>query len=209
MKSVDDVLANHKPSHATARILLDGDLRDELGRLEARIRQAQLAEQRGGVDVSDPSSPVPRLLKEYEQLAQKAEDAKTEFEFRQLPNDDVRDIKDRYPPSKERWARYREEAKGNPWASVPQWDSDAAAPELIALSLVSIDGEDVDWDEAAAAKLWKSLGEGQASYLFNQMWSVQSDSAAAPLSVTVTGETGGSEPSSTTPPVTESPSQSS
>jgi hypothetical protein len=209
MTSVDDILSRHKPSHAAARILLDGDLRDELGRLEARLRDAQRAEIRGGVNVGDVSSPIPLIQSEYAALAERAERAKTEFRFQALPRDVVDDIKRRHPPTPERWERYREEAKGNVFAPVPKWDSDGAAPELISRALVEVDGEPVNWSEADAARLWSALSPGQAEYLFEQLWSVQSESGSDPLSVTVTGGTTGSETSSTTPPATESPSPSS
>lgn len=222
MTSIDDLLDSYKPPRVTVRLLLDGEMYSELGRLAARLREAVQAETRGGMDVSDPSSPTAALRSEYSEFAARAEAAKTAFTFEALPREVVDDIRRRYPPSEARWERYRQEAKSNPYtAKVPEWDSTAAAPELISRTLTMIDEEPVPWDRSVAHKLgepfvvekvkrlWGTLSDGQATELFEDMWSIQADSTSAPLSPKGTAETNGTEPPSTTPPPTESPSQSS
>jgi hypothetical protein len=199
---VSDVLGRYKPAERTVRLLLDGSLVAELDRARKAVRDAVREEARNPQGLR---TTVPDLEAKVAELERRADGATVEFTIRAVSGAKYDALKQAFPPTEAQWAEYREEAKASPmFARPPTVDADALAPALVGLSIVAVDGEEVDWDEADGAELWGTLHDGARADLLDAVWEVNGQRGARPFSGTGTDTTPSSGPESTTPASTES-----
>lgn len=202
-----ELLGRYKPAERTVRILLDGSLLSELESARQEVRRTQRQE------MSNPqglATKVPELENKVAELEEQADDQTVELVVRAIPGTKFDELKRLHQPTEEQWERYREQAKGSPmFAVAPEFDPDGLAPDLIGLSVVSVDGEPVDWDATDGRTLWDGLHDGARADLLEAAWSVNRQGSSRPFSGTGTDTTPSSGPGSTTQQNGESPSPSS
>lgn len=126
-----------------------------------------------------------------------------EFCFRALSRAELDTLKAKFPPTEGQWARYRETARLNPFASPPEFDPLAMAPVLLAATAT-----EPAMNVEEAARLWDSLSDGEAARLYETALTVCMEAPVAPLAPpgSATEPTHVFGVPSITPPNTESPS---
>ena len=204
MLKVGDVLARYKPAERLVRVIMDGTLQSEQDDALLRLKQARSGEE--GL-----RSGVPAVEAELADIEARAEEATVTFKVAAIPSKDFDRLKFENPPTEADWKRYRETQQANPSLALigqiaaPEFNFDAFMSKLIGLSIVEVDGVEVEWDESDGAELWKTLHDGARSTLANAVWGVNGNKSSRPLSETATGTTSNSGSGSTTPANTQSP----
>lgn len=205
--SVEEVLARAKPRTAQARINLDPEILEEIAHLRDELRKAKRQDQLAGEGLD---ARAPQLERRLLELQEQADQQATVFGLSAIRGEDFDGLKRRCPVTEPQWQRYREEAKASPFtAQAPEFNYDEMFPRLIGRTVVSIDGEPVDWSEEDGIQLWAELTDGARADLGKAAWDVNSRSSIRPTYGTVTDTTPSFGPESTTPPQGESHSQSS
>lgn len=201
MTSAAEILAARKPASTTVRLLLDGDLQEEIRVLKERLKVARKRDIADGEGLGSEAPQIEQLLREAEA---RADEIATEFHFRAVPRSRLAELKEAHPPTEAQWERFREQAKVNPFIPAPEFDLVSLAPVLISASSF-----DPSFTEAEAAELWDGLSEPDAEILFDAAWRVNQTASPRPIYGTGTDTTPSSGPDSTTPANAESPSLSS
>lgn len=170
----------------------DGELISEIEETRRLLQLAQRAEQ---FNPKGLTSEVPRLERRLNELTERAASEAVLFVVQALPGDDYEDIKRRHPPTDVDLERWREQAKVNPFALMPEFHWQTMAPELLAACLV-----EPEWSEEKVRQWWKEASAGDRRMLWNVAIGVQVDSVDVPFSDAAIDTTGdGGEPSSTAP----------
>lgn len=204
---VADFLGRYKPAERTVRILLDGSLASELDRAR---RNVELKKKQERTRLDDTlRTEVPALEERVADLEAKAEEATVEVTLRAIPGVKFDALKVAHPPTEAQWEQYREQAKASPmFARAPEFDPDGLAPKLIGLSIVAVDGDPVEWDEADGKELWETLHDGARADLLEAAWQLNGQRGNRPFSGTGSDTTPNSGPESNTQQNGESPSLS-
>lgn len=200
MTSAAEILAGRKPATTTVRLLLDGDLQEEIRVLKERLK---VARKRDIADGEGLGSEAPQIEQQLREAEARADEIATEFHFRAVPRSRLAELKEAHPPTEAQWERYREQAKANPFIMPPEFDPVTLAPELISASAF-----DPSFTVAEATELWDGLSEPDAEILFDAAWRVNQTASPRPTYGTGTDTTPSSGPASTTPPSGGSPSPS-
>jgi hypothetical protein len=203
---VAEFLGKYKPSERTVRILMDGSLASELDRARQAVRRQQKVE-----SADDPglATKVPDLEAKVKAVEEAADQATVEVTVRAVPGDKFDALKLAHPPTEAQWGSYREQAKASPlFAAAPEFDPDGLAPSLIALSVVAVDGEPVEWSESDGVELWSTLHDGARADLLTAAWEVNAQGSSRPFSGTGSDTTPNSGPESNMQQNTESRSLS-
>ena len=204
MLKVGDVLARYKPAERLVRVIMDGTLQSEQDAALLRLKQARSGEE--GL-----RSGVPAVEAELADIDARAEEATVTFKVAAVAGKVFDRLKYENPPTDADWTRYRETQQANPSLALigqiaaPEFNFDAFMSKLIGLSIIEVDGGEVEWDESDGAELWKTLHDGARSTLANAVWGVNGNKSSRPLSETATGTTSNSGSGSTTPANTQSP----
>jgi len=199
---VGDLLDRYKPAEKTIRLLLDGSVTARVDDAKLRLKQARRTE---GVD--GLSSRAPQIEAELRDLATEADNQSVVIKLRAIPGERFDALKLAHPPTEIDFKRFREAQQARPYLnlSAPDVNPDSFAPALIGLSIVEVDGEEVDWDEKDGQQLWASLHDGARADLSEAAWEVNGQPSSRPLYETATGTTSNSGSGSTTPVKEESP----
>lgn len=186
---------------ASRRLLQDGGLLTEIEETRHLLNLARRAEKisPGGLD-----SDAPRLERKLNELAEKAAAEAVLFVCQTIPADDFDDIARRHPPSDNQLARWREQAKVNPFTPMPEINDATAGPDLLASSLV-----EPNWPEERIREWWANASKGERNQLWNLAFGVQTEGADIPFSTAATDTTIDGGELSSTPPNEESPSANS
>jgi hypothetical protein len=199
---VDDLLARYKPAEKTIRLLLDGSIQPRIDDARQRLRQARRTEKVDGL-----SSRVSVIEKEITELETEADVQAAAVTLRAISGEQFSALKLAHPPTDADFKRFREAQQARPYLNLiaPDTNMETFSPALIGLSIVEIDGEEVDWDEKDGKKLWDQLHDGARADLLDAAWEVNGKPSSRPLSESVTDTTSSSVGESTTPADTESP----
>lgn len=209
----EEIKALRQPRTDTVWVPLDADLLDEIDQLQKRIPIEERKDQR------EHRRPVaPQLQKRLDQLLDEAERAAVPFRLTEIPRRVYRRLLDLHPASDEDKQR-----------GIQRWHEDGFAPALIAasclepvmvqgitrdqyLEIVARSGTRADHLRehiGPAIELWEEWPASSAYAVFAAAYQLQEGSSEVPFIVRRSGETHGSEPSSTTAPLEESPTASS
>lgn len=199
---VGDLLDRYKPAEKTVRLGLDGTIGAQIDEATQRLKQARRTEKVDGL-----SSRVPRIESEISDLEAQADEAAAVIKVRALSGEKFDAVKLAHPPTDADFKRFREQQQARPYLNLaaPDVNMDTFPPALIGLSIVEVDGEEVDWGEADGKELWDRLHDGARADLFDAVWEVNGKPSALPLSETATDTTSSSGSESTTPADRESP----
>jgi hypothetical protein len=186
---------------ASRRLLQDGELLSEIEATRHTLQLARIAEK---TNPQGLASEVPRLERSLEEMTERAAREAVLFVCQTIPADDFDDIARRHPPTPEELERWREQAKVNPFASMPEFNVASMGPDLLEACLV-----EPDWGSERIGEWWRDASKGERNQLWNLALSVQVEGADVPFSAAAIGTTDdGGEPSSS-PASGESPSPSS
>lgn len=204
---VTEFLGRYKPAETTVRVLMDGSLAADLERARQEVKQAQ---RRENLNPQGLATKVPVAEQRVEELEARADELTSEVLLRAIPGEKFSELKLAHAPTEEQWDQYREQAQAMPlFASAPDCDPIGMAPGLIALSVVAVDGESVDWTVQDGQELWDALPDGPRADLLEAAWNVNAQRSSRPFSGTGTDTTPSSGPGWTTQQNGESPSPSS
>jgi len=197
---VGDLLARYKPAEQSVTILLDGGLAAQIEQTETLIREAKRTE-------TGLKSKVPGLQADLERLTLEADAATVTVVMHAMPGGLYDEMKTRHPPTPAQWEKYKEQARALPMfgAYAPEYDPEGLAPELIAASVASIDGEPIEWSADDGRELWATLHDGARADLLQAAHEVNGRRSARPLSSSDTDTTSSIAPDSTTASNEESP----
>lgn len=201
-RSVSDILAAYRPPEVTVQVVTDGGLVARIGKLQEEIRRARARDARNGDTLA---AEAPALEAQMPALLEEAEQAVESFTFRAIGRAKLADITRRYPPSHDQWERYKEASRVNPlMAGLPEFDYEAAAPELLAASAV-----DPVMTVEEARTICAEWHDAAVSVLIDAAWEVNQQAPTRPTFGTGIATTRSSGPESTTQQNGESPSPSS
>lgn len=172
-------------------------LLDEIEETRHTLELAKRAERFNPKGLATEVEPLERQLNE---LAERAANEAVLFVVQELPGDDFDDIVRNHPPTDRQLERWREQAKVNPFAAMPEWNDSAMGPDLLVACLV-----EPDWDEARIREEWTKAGKGRRGQLWNLAIDVQGAGADLPFSAAATDTTNGGGSPSSSPAKEESP----
>lgn len=177
---------------ASLRLLQDGGLLTEIDETRHTLNLAKRAER---ISPAGLDSEVPRLERKLNELAEKAASEAVLFVVQALPADDYDDIARQHPPTEKQLERWREQAKVNPFAPMPEVNDSTMGPDLLTACLV-----EPAWSEERVREWWKNASRGERNQLWNLAFGVQTEGADIPFFTAATDSTiDGGEPSSTPP----------
>lgn len=148
----------YEPRKTTLRLILDDNIRIELGEAEAAARQG-----RDDPTLGTETAATQRL----DEAKAAAESGAVTFIFQALPRPKLAELVAACPPTAAQLERWKEEDRNNPLIVVPspEFDYEKFAPRLIAASMVepaSTEAEVVEmweegsWSDAVWGALWKA-----------------------------------------------------
>jgi predicted transcriptional regulator len=175
---------------ASKRLVQDGALLSEIEETRHLLQLARRAEARNPQGLA---SEVPRLERQLSELAERAATEAALFVVEAIPADTFDDIKRQHPPTSQDLERWREQAKANPFAPMPEWNYRTMGPDLLEACLV-----EPGWSRAEIAEWWREASEGERNQIFNLAVNVQTEGSDLPFFDAATASTnGGGEPSNT------------
>lgn len=175
---------------ASKRLVQDGALLSEIEETRHLLHLARKAEARNPQGLA---SEVPRLERQLSELAERAATEAALFVCQAIPADDFDEIKRQHPPTPPDLERWREQAKVNPFAPMPEWNYRTMGPDLLEACLV-----EPEWSRAEIEEWWREASEGERNQIFNLAIELQVQGADVPFFDAATATTnGGGEPSST------------
>jgi hypothetical protein len=174
---------------ASKRLVQDGALLSEIEETRHLLQMARRAEARNPQGLA---SEVPRLERQLSELAERAAAEAALFVVEAIPADDFDEITRKHPPSSQDLERWREQAKVNPFAPMPEWNDRTMGPDLLEACLKS-----PEWSRAEIDEWWREASVGERNQIFNMAVGVQTQGVDVPFSDAATATTnGGGEPSS-------------
>lgn len=182
---------------ASKRLVQDGALLSEIEETRHLLQLARRAEARNPQGLA---SEVPRLERQLSELAERAATEAALFVVEAIPADDFDEIVRRHPPTAQDLERWREQAKANPFAPMPEWNDRSMGPDLLEACLV-----EPKWSRSELDEWWREASVGERNQIWNLAVGVQTQGADVPFFDAATATTdGGGEPSSS-PASGESP----
>lgn len=186
---------------ASKRLVQDGALLSEIEETRHLLQLARRSE------VHNPqglASEVPRLERKLSELAERAAAEAALFVVTAIPADDFDEVKRQHPPTSQDLERWREQARVNPFAPMPEWNYRTMGPDLLEACLV-----EPDWSRTEVEEWWREASEGERNQIFNLAVGVQTEGADVPFYEAATATTGAGGAPSTSPVNGGSPSPSS
>ena len=182
----DELKAAREPREDKIGVPLNQQLLEDIAELERAIEIQKIMD----AQLNRPPE-APRTRKRLEELQAQATDAAEWFTFREMPRRAFKDLIRKHPALDER---------GKPAKGGPRWNEETFAPALIAASCVSHDFTEAQWRE-----LWDEWGAWIMYPLFACAYQVNEDDSQVPFGSRKSGETRGSETSSSSVDGPESP----
>ena len=204
--SLADLAARTTPVEREKRLVIDGALVARIDQLRAELKAAKRRDVISGSSLRQEAPAIEQALAEAEIQADEAAET---FRFRAIGRGKFTRIIEQYPPTKQQWERYKEQAHAHAGdftmrVNPPEYDPDAVAPALLAACCVSHEGTTEEWQKLRD----ETFSDGQWAELFEAALMVNMEATLRPTYGTGTDTTPNIGPELTTPANGESPTQS-